>query len=147
MSKTVPYQEGGDLRDFVDAAANAGIIDYLEKMRPSCHSDVGDALFRAAGKCDEWLAYSPSFRQCRYVALITARRVFALGIGQRSACFRLPPESHALALQTGARDAGEIGAGWVCFELFAPDRPAPDLPFWMLRAYAAAREAHESPPS
>lgn len=140
MSKTVPYRDGGDLAGLVDAADNADVVGYLAETRPSCHSDVGDLLLRTAERCGDWLAYSPSFGQCRYVALIANRRIFALGIGQRSACFRLPPESRVIALQTGGVEATEIGGDWVRFELFRPDWPSPDLPFWTLRAYAAARE-------
>jgi mannose-6-phosphate isomerase-like protein (cupin superfamily) len=94
----------------------------------------------AAEKCGDWTAFSPSFGQCLYVALITRGRIFALGLGQRSACFRLPGALRETALATGAAPALEIGADWVGFSLFEAGRPAPDLPFWTLRAYAAARE-------
>jgi len=141
MTGEIPYSDGGNLDDLVAPEKNAEILGYLRRQRPSCHSDTGDALLRAAaGKCGEWLAYSPSFRQCLYVALITNRRIFALGIGQCSVCFRLPPKLHAIALQTGAECAAEIASGWVCFELFRPDWPTPDLSFWTLQAYAAARQ-------
>jgi hypothetical protein len=135
------YVDGGDLSEFVDADYNRDAVRYLSEHRPSCHSDTGDALIRAAAeKCGEWIVYSPSFQQCRYVALVTNRRVFALGIGQGSVCYRLPQKLYAIALQTGATGAGEIGTDWVRFDLFRADWPTPDLPFWTLRAYAAARE-------
>src|SRR5919197_4210457 len=95
------YVDGGELSDLVDADPNRDALLYLTTHRPSCHSDTGDALIRAAAQCGEWIAYSPSFRQLRYVALVTNRRIFALAIGQRSVCYRLPPKSHAIALRTG----------------------------------------------
>jgi hypothetical protein len=134
------YVDGGALGDFVDSDHNHDIIRYLSQHQLSCHSDTGDALIRSAEKCGEWIAYSPSFRQFRYVALVTNRTIFALGMGQRSVCYRLPNEAYEIALQTGAVGAEEIGADWVRFELFRADWPSPDLPFWSLRAYASARE-------
>ncbi|OFV93558.1 MAG: hypothetical protein A3G76_08630 [Acidobacteria bacterium RIFCSPLOWO2_12_FULL_65_11] len=141
------------IRERLEAAENAGDAAYIGSMmaddvvimvsehQPSCHDDTSDALLRAAEKCDEWIAYSPAFQQYRYVALVTKRRVFALAIGQRSVYYRLPKTLHAVALQTGATEAADIGPDWVCFDLFRSDWPTPDLPFWTLNAYAAAREA------
>jgi hypothetical protein len=131
---------GGELSALVDAGANRDVMTYLAEHQPSCHDDTSEAMLRAAEGCGEWVAYSPSFEQYRYVALVTKRRIFALGIGQRSACYRLPPALRTTALQTGAVAAGEIGPAWVRFELFRADWPRPDLAFWTLRAYAFARE-------
>jgi len=139
------YVDGGDLSALLDPGPNRDVERYLAEHRPSCHSDTGDALIQAAEKCGEWLAFSPSFRQCRYVALVTNRRVFALGVGQRTVCYRLPARLRSTALATGADSAAEIGAEWVRFELFRADWPAPDLRFWTSRAYAAAREPSISP--
>src|SRR6185295_18255780 len=95
----------------------------------------------SAEKCGDVVAFSPSFRQCRYVALVADRRLFALGIGQQGIYYRLPPTLRSVALASGATAGAEIGDDdWVRFELFRVDWPAPDLPFWTLRAYAAARE-------
>ena len=132
--------DGGDLDGLLDPRPNRRVLAYLALCRPSCHSDTGSALIEAAEKCGDWIAFSPSFAQCRYVALITGRRIFALGLGQRSACFRLPRALRKTARATGASRALEIGADWVGFSLFRADWPAVDLPFWTLRAYAAARE-------
>jgi len=132
--------DGGDLEALLDPRANRRVLAYLALARPSCHSDTGGALIEAAEKCGEWIAFSPSFAQYRYVALITRRRIFALGLGQRSACFRLPRALRKTARSSGARRALELGMDWVSFSLFKADWPAVDLPFWTLRAYAAARE-------
>jgi len=132
--------DGGDLETLLDPRANRRVMAYLALAHPSCHSDTGGALIEAAEKCGDSIAFSPSFAQCRYVALITRRRIFALGLGQRSACFRLPRALRKTARATGASRKPEIGADWVGFSLFKADWPAVDLPFWTLRAYAAARE-------
>jgi len=132
--------DGGDLEDLLDPGPNRQVLAYLAVFRPSCHSDTGSALVEAAEKCGEWIAFSPSFAQCGYLALITRRRIFALGLGQRSACFRLPRALRKTALASGASRAPELGTEWVSFSLFKADWPAVDLPFWTLRAYAAARE-------
>ena len=145
MRPETRYVDGGELSALVDVSSGRDVVAYLAESRPSCHSDVGEALMRGAEKCGDWVAFSPSFPQCRYVALVTNRRVFALGLGQRSVCYRIPEELHATALATGATEAPEIGRGWVRFELYRANWPTPDLPFWTLRAYAAAREAGAMP--
>jgi hypothetical protein len=132
--------DGGDISELVDAGANLDALSYLSRHRPACHSDPGEALMHAAAEtCPDCVAFSPSFFQCRYVALIANRRIFALGVGQRSVCYRLSPPLYAVALQTGAIGAEDIGPDWARFDLFRPDWPAPDLPFWTLKAYVAAR--------
>jgi hypothetical protein len=134
------FVDGGELAALVRAGSNAAVLAYLAAHQPSAHSDLGDAMLRAArAHCGEWLAFSPSFGQCRYVALVTNETVFALARGMRSACYRLPAEPFRVALESGASAAGELGPEWVAFELFRPDRPAPDLAFWTLAAYGAAR--------
>ena len=137
------HVESADLVELVDPATNADVCEYLAKNRPSCHSDVGSALLRSADKCGEWVAFSPSFRRNLYVALVTNRSVFALGLGQGSVLYRLPERLRATALATGATQAPDVGANWVRFELFRPDWPTPDLAFWTLSAYSAARANHE----
>lgn len=134
------YIDGGDLNALIDGPRNQDVSAYLTQHRPSCHSDTGEALIRSAEQCGEWVAFSPSFQQCGFVVLVTNRTVFALGMGQRSACYRLPGGLRTTALATGAVEAGEIGGNWVRFELFRADWPNPDLAFWTLKAYAAARD-------
>ena len=145
MASNPRHVDGGDLAALVDAKSNAAVVAYLTKHQPSCHSDVGDALICSAEKCGEWIAFSPSFQQCRYVALVTNRRVFALGIGQRSVLYLVPASLRATALATGAMAHPEIGANWIGFALFRADWPTPDLAFWTLQAYAAATADRDSP--
>ncbi|MDB5389586.1 MAG: hypothetical protein JWM11_5232 [Planctomycetaceae bacterium] len=136
--------EGDSLAEYVDIVRNQDVLAFLERVRPSCHSDNGAVLLNAAiDKCGEWIAFSPSFKNYRYVALVTNRVVFALGIGQSSVYFRLPDRLHSTALATGAVPANEIGGKWVSIELFRSEWPDPDVPFWTLRAYSAARQIEE----
>jgi len=136
--------DGGALADLVDAGRNAAVIAYLARFQPSCHSDPAAALISAAvARCGDWIVFSPSFTEYKYVALITNRTVFALGIGANSVCYRVPGQLHGTALTTGAVEASEIGRDWVRFELFRADWPAPDLLFWTLRSYAAVRNSSE----
>jgi len=69
MARSDQYVHGGDLADLIDPAGNSHVAAYLAEFRPSCHSDTGDALIRSAEQCGDWVAFSPSFKQCRYVAL------------------------------------------------------------------------------
>jgi hypothetical protein len=140
MARELRFVDGVDLGTVADADVNGEVFAYRAAHRPSCHSDTGDALIRSAERCGDWVAYSPSFQQCRYVALVTRGRIFALGIGQRSVLYRVPDHFLRTALASGAALAAEIGPNWVRFELFRADWPAPDLAFWTLHAYAAARE-------
>jgi hypothetical protein len=144
MTRTLEIVDGGDLASLIDPSANQDAASYVASLRPSCHSDTGEALLRSAEGCGACIAYSPSFRACLFVALVRDRRIFALGVGQASILYRLPESLRATALSTGAVAAAEVGSDWVRFELFRPLWPQPDLGFWTLRAYAAARDAMEA---
>ena len=134
--------EGGELRALLTGAGNEPVIAWLDEHRPSAHSDpASDLLDAARATCGEWVAYSPSFSSCRYVALITNGRVFSLALDQRQVCFRVRGAEQAIAIESGGLARPELGAGWVAFQLYRPTHPKPDLKFWVLRAYAAAREA------
>ncbi len=140
MAPNPRHVEGGSLAELVDEDRNARVLAYLAEHRPSCHSDTGDALLRSAEECGDWIAFSPSFRQLRYVALVTNRTVFALGLGQCSVFYRLPESLFPTALATGAVEASEVGPNWARFDLWRADWPTPDLVFWTRKAYAGARE-------
>ena len=132
------HSTDGSLADHLDPEANADAIAWLTAQSPSCHSDLGASMILAAADCGDCTAWSPSFVQCRYVAFITNRRVFAIGAGQRTAYYRVPRDMVAVASESGGT-AAVIGSDWVRFELWRVDRPAPDLRFWTLFAYVAAR--------
>jgi hypothetical protein len=138
MPKPIPHVEGGPL-NAVATNESGGAIEYLREHRPACHSDTGEALMKSADSLEGWLAFSPSFRQCLYVALITAGRIFAIGFGMRGVAYRLSPDQRQAALAAGASPADAIGPEWVAFLLFEPGRADPDLRAWTERAYARAR--------
>lgn len=139
MARDLRYVEGGEVEPLVDPGRNAVVLGYLARHQPSCHSDTGTALFDAAAGHASAIAFSPSFGQCRYVAVIAHRTIVALGLGMRSACLRLPNGTQAAALAAGAALAPELGEAWVRFELFDPDRrPALDLAGFTSAAIEAA---------
>lgn len=127
MARDLRYVEGGDLERLVDPERNASVLGYLARHQPSCHSDAGEALLDAAAGHVAALAFSPSFGQSRYVAVIAHHTIVALALGMRSVCVRLPDATRATALAAGAALAPELGDAWVRFELFDLHRPSPDL--------------------
>ena len=132
--------DGGALEEHVDADRNQDVLAFLERTQPCCHSDNGAVLVDAAiAMGGEWTRYCPSLREYRYIALIANRQVFALGFGMNSLFFKLPDSLYRTALGAGAATVPEIGCNWVEIQLFRSDWPAPDIPFWMLKAYDAAR--------
>ena len=134
--------DGGDLRALLTGTAQEPLLEWLEEHRPSAHSDpAADLLDAGRATCGDWVAFSPSFGSCRYVALITDGRVFSLAHGQRFVCFRVRGAQQVIALESGGMAKPELGAGWMEFQLYRPSHPKVDLRFWTLRAYEAAREA------
>jgi hypothetical protein len=143
MNRLANLVEGDSLAELVDVDRNQDILSFLERVQPDCHSDNCQVLVDAAVKqCGEWIGFSPSFKSYGYTALITNRVIFSLAFGQRSVYFRLPDPFHEIALATGGVPANEIGWQWVEIELFRTNWPTPDVPFWTLKAYAAARQNH-----
>ena len=143
MSEASHFVNGGDLVELVDAGTSRDALAYVAEHRPSCHSDPGEALIQSASACEDWIAYSPSFENCLYVALVSRRTIFALGLGQRYVAYRLPEAPRATALAQGATQAPQIGPDWVRFELYQLHRPAVNLPWWTLGAYTAVWEGAE----
>lgn len=132
-------RDGGEITTLLDASAQPLLAAWLAEHRPSAHSDVGDALLRAAKEtCDEWIAFSPSFAQCGYVALITARRAFALATGMQRVSLCVVDADVPIALAQGCTLQTELGDGWLSFELWSSPAP-PDLRVWLGAAYAHAR--------
>jgi len=140
MTGEIHFVEGGDLESLIDLETSRDAINYLMLHQPSCHSDTGEALMQSAKACGDWIAFSPSFKRCLYVALVTDRTIFAIGHGQQTVAYRLPEAVRAHALSTGAAEAANIGPDWVRFEIWTPNRPLLDLSHWTLRAYAAVWE-------
>ena len=83
--------------------------------------------------------YCPDPGSYGYVVLATQNLVFAYAVGMDSVGFRLDDTFKSRALETGGRDAHEVGASWAVFQLFRSNYPTVDLPFWARKAYVFAR--------
>ena len=130
--------EGGDIRPHLTGDAQESLLRWLEEHQPSAHSDVGNDLLSAVrAEGGEWLAFSPSWGSCRYVAIVRSGQVCALAHGQQTACFRVRAEAQADAIALGGRIRPELGEGWLSFEMYFRTKPAPDLRAWMRAAYGA----------
>jgi predicted amidohydrolase len=119
--------------------ANAPVLAWLSDK--SAHDEVASALLGATRALGDVVTYCPDPKQFRYVLAATRGIIFGVATGMNAVSFRLDREMRERALQSGAAAAPEIGPDWVSFTLFRSDWPAPDLPFWALKAYALARES------
>ena len=100
-------------------AANAEVMDFVRRVSPSAHGDVGSVLLSLGKTCPGAHAYSPSYRSFAYVVLHTdADRIFAIAFGQRGLAFRLGDESYAAARGDAGSAAPEIGPSWISFAPF-----------------------------
>jgi hypothetical protein len=123
-------------------AENRDVLAFLQGK--SAHSDVADALLGAAAPLGDVQSYCPDLAGYGYVLLSTQGIVFAFAVGMNQIGVRLDDEYKRRALETGGRDALEIGHDWAAFQPFRSDFPAVDLPFWTRKAYAIARGADPS---
>ena len=108
-----------DQRFFV--ADNDEVIDFIRRVNPFAHSDVGSFLLDLGKKIAGAHAYSPSYKQYAYVVLHNdASRIFAIAYGQRGLAFRLSPSSYTAALADDGSPAPDIGRDWVKFDPWNP---------------------------
>jgi hypothetical protein len=128
--------------DLLRRAENREVLAFLEGR--SAHSDVADTLLQAAAPLGDVQSFCPDLAGYGYVLLSTQGIVFAFAVGMNQVGVRLDDEYKRRALETGGRDAPEIGQDWAAFQLFRSDFPAVDLPFWTRKAYAMARGADPS---
>ena len=129
-----------DPRFFIDD--NADVIDFIRRVNPFAHSDVGSMLFEIGGHVSGAHAYCPVPAVYSYVALHTgADRIFAIAYGMRGLAFRLEASDEATALSDGGVLAPDIGAGWTRFEPWGRESTAATherLLRWGRRAFEAA---------
>ena len=105
-------------------AANDEVIEFIRRVNPFAHSDVGSLLLDLGKKIAGAHAYSPSYKQCAYVVLHTdASSIFAIAYGQRGLAFRLSLSSYATALADDGSPADDIGRDWIKFDGRAPSAP------------------------
>ena len=124
-------------------AGNDEVIEFIRRVNPFAHSDVGSLLLDLGKKIAGTHAYSPSYKQCAYVVLHSeASRIFAIAYGQRGLAFRLSPRAYATALTDDGSPADEIGHDWVKFDPWNPNVPTAArqarLERWTAQAFADA---------
>ena len=101
---------------------NADVIEFIRRVNPFAHSDVGSVLFELGKETPGAHAYCPVPSVYSYVVLHTnPDRIFAIAFGMSGVAFRLAPEDEAAALKDGGVRATDIGAGWMGFEPWSRD--------------------------
>ena len=136
------------LIDFTDARfftpENADVIEFIRRVNPFAHTDVGTIVFDCANQIAGAGAYCPLPSSCAYAVLHTpSNRIVAIAYGQRGLAVRLGVTAHAEAIAAGGIPKAEIGADWVEIDPW-PKTRAPDQRAaceWMRRAYAAGAES------
>ena len=109
-----------DRRFFI--ADNNEVIEFIRRVNPFAHSDVGSLLLDLSKKIAGAHAYSPSYKQCAYVVLHNdASRIFAIAYGQRGLAVRLSPASYTAALADDGSSAPDIGSDWIKFDPWNPN--------------------------
>jgi hypothetical protein len=95
---------------------NADVVEFIRRVNPFAHSDVGSVLFELGKEIPGAYAYCPVPSVYSYVVLHTAgSRIFAIAYGMSALAFRLATRDEATALSDGGIPAPEIGAGWTRF--------------------------------
>ena len=122
---------------------NADVMEFIRRVNPFAHSDVGSVLFELGKEIPGALAYCPVPSVYSYVVLHTAEnRIFAIAFGMRGLAFRLATDDEATALSDGGIRAADIGAGWTRFEPWGREPAAATharLLRWCSRACELAR--------
>ena len=122
--------------------ANDEVIEFIRRVNPSAHSDVGSVLLELCADEPGAHAYSPSFKSCAYVVLHTDRnRIFAIAFGQRGLAFRLSTSEVDEAIRDGGLRESSIGNDWVRFSPWdeaGKTGTSERLRRWFARAYDAA---------
>ena len=100
-------------------AANRAVLDYIAKVNPFAHTDVGSKLIALSKTIPDITFYCPDFRCCAYVALHDkSNRIIALAASMREVHIRLPLRDIEAALSAGA-ERSAIGDQWISADAFA----------------------------
>src|SRR5262249_39327154 len=122
---------------------NADVMEFIRRVNPFAHSDVGSLLFELGKETDGAYAYCPVPSVYSYVVLHTAEsRIFAIAFVMRALAFRLAGDDEAAALSDAGIRAMDIGAEWVRFERWGREPNAVTharLSRWCSRACELAR--------
>ena len=118
---------------------NTDVIEFIRRVNPFAHTDVGTIVFDCADAIDGAGAYCPLPSSCAYVVLHTpSSRIVAIAYGQRGLAVRLGAAAQAEAIAAGGRAKVDIGADWVEIDPWPTSRAPmqPSACAWMTRAYA-----------
>ncbi len=108
---------GWSIDERLDTAANADVLRYLRRESPSAHSDVAEALGRAAAGLSGVRSYCPDPERYAFVALhLDDGTIVGLAYGMSGLALRIPAERRGHALSDGGASAPELGADWIRFE-------------------------------
>jgi hypothetical protein len=138
---------GKYLIDLTDArffgVENQEVIEFVRRVNPFAHTDVGAVLLELRDDIAGAHAYSPSYASCAYVVLHTdSNRIFGIAFDMRGLAFRLDERDRAAALRDGGVLAPAIGPSWVSFSPFdAHGTSGASVPLrrWCTRAFDTAR--------
>jgi hypothetical protein len=101
---------------------NADVLAYLERTRPSAHSDVASELSLAARGLPAAREFCPDPAAYAWVVLHTpGGRIFGLASGMRELALRLGGHEAVAALRERGERAEEVGPGWIAFDPFVAD--------------------------
>jgi hypothetical protein len=99
--------------------ANREVIAYLERQRPSAHSDIATELLDAAAHLPARQSFCPDPAGYAYEALHLPNGViYALAIGMGMLIFRLPEPPQPLETNQTFRLFQEISREWWAVEMF-----------------------------
>lgn len=97
--------------------ANADVVGFLRRSRPSAHSDVAEELRRAGAALPGLRSYCPDPARYAFVALhLEDFRIVRVAFGSSGLAYRLPAERVPEAYEDGDVLASELGRTWVRFE-------------------------------
>ena len=110
------------LPERLDVAHNESVARFIERVRPSAHSDVATELALAAEELPGIGTHCPDPARYAYVVLHDgAGRIFALAFGMRGFALRVGADAMDEAIADGAEADPGIGEGWVVFDPFRVD--------------------------
>jgi len=132
------------LPERLNVAQNESVARFIERARPSAHSDVATELTLAAEGLPGVGAYCPDPACYAYVVLHdVAGGIFALAFGMRGLALRVGVGAIEEAIAEGAETEPGIGEGWAVFDPFRVDERTEAtrarLKRWTARAFRGAR--------
>ncbi|HEX5635672.1 MAG TPA: hypothetical protein VFY78_01175 [Gammaproteobacteria bacterium] len=133
-------QVENEFEDGLNREENATLIEYLQKERPSAHSDMVELLVKSADGLQAVTFFCPDTdNYAYYLAHTRGGVVFAAALGLSALAYRLPNQAISGALAKGGELFKELGNNWVMFNPFWPERDnehrVQELQHWCRLAY------------